>query len=600
MGGKFLSSNDVKRGWLLSGLILVSNAFEMVALASVLPFVNIVIQPSAMHTNRHINRLYNWLAPSSESTFIVWMGIGVVLFMLAGALFRWIRLYALNLYVAACQSRLSKSLLDELIHAPYAWFLSRNYSVLSRVVYEDCVIWARSFVQRLLLMFSDVIIASISLGLVMFLSPKTGLVSIFVVGLLAYACFSLTRPILAKWAARKRAAMDKSVMAVTQAMAGIRDIKLSSRESYFTGLFGDSYGMVSGGHARQNIWHETPSIMMLALGQMTLVLIALAFSLKGMDSGAIAAQLTLLIVVTSRAVPAVNGLSSSFADLWNAYPYVHGIQELRSSIQAVIGDAPRSTKQATTKWESLSFSNVTFSYPLSPVPALKNVSLQIEKGKCYGIIGRSAAGKSTLVDLLVGLLNPSDGAIKIDSDALSTLDIKSWQRQIGYVPQTPFLTDDTIRGNIAFGVPPEKVDDALVKECLRKANLEDVLKSLELGLDTPLGDRGNRISGGQRQRIAIARALYNRPNILVFDEATSALDAITEREILSTLDQLRGHVTLIVIAHRLSTIVHCDRIFLFEQGELSGEGTFDDLKANNNLFQDMLSGRDASKTAVNK
>ena len=203
----------------------------------------------------------------------------------------------------------------------------------------------------------------------------------------------------------------------------------------------------------------------------------------------------------------------------------------------------------------------------------------------YGIVGRSAAGKSTLVDLLIRLLEPTEGCIWIDGDPSPALDPRDWQRRIGYVPQAPFIADDTLRANVAFGVPRGAVDDAWVADCLQSANLGALRAQLERGLDTRLGERGSRLSGGQRQRVAIARALYNRPEILVLDEATSALDAATEMEVQAALENLRGRVMLVTIAHRVSTVAPCDEIFVLEEGRLVGRGPYAELIDHHHLFR---------------
>jgi len=241
-------------------------------------------------------------------------------------------------------------------------------------------------------------------------------------------------------------------------------------------------------------------------------------------------------------------------------------------------------------WRRVRLEKVGYQYPDASGWALRECSIALERSGAYGLVGPSAAGKSTLVDLLVGLLEPTEGRVWVDDDPLETLAPKSWQRRIGYVPQAPFIADASLRDNVAFGVPENDVDDARVMECLRLANVAELPAQLERGLDTRLGERGSRLSGGQRQRIAIARALYAGPELLVFDEATSALDSISEAEILAALDNLRGRMAVIIIAHRLSTVASCDQIFLLEEGRLVGCGTYRDLATSHPLFRKMVGG----------
>ena len=205
-------------------------------------------------------------------------------------------------------------------------------------------------------------------------------------------------------------------------------------------------------------------------------------------------------------------------------------------------------------------------------------------GKIYGIVGPSGAGKSTLVDILLGLLDPVAGELFLDDLPLNSIDLASWQSRLGYVSQAPFISDDTLRANVAFGRPTHEADDTRVRQCLEAANLLSILDELPQGLDTRLGDRGSRLSGGQKQRLAIARALYKQPDILVLDEATSSLDALNELAIQQAIQRLRGKVTLVIIAHRLSTIRDADHVFLFDGGRLVSEGSYDDLRVSSPLF----------------
>jgi len=247
---------------------------------------------------------------------------------------------------------------------------------------------------------------------------------------------------------------------------------------------------------------------------------------------------------------------------------------------------PSGDEKTRRPGDTLRASSVSRSF--EGVHALRDVTLELGRTGTYGLVGRSAAGKSTLVDVLVGLLSPTEGQMCVDGRPMSALNVRDWQRRIGYVPQAPFIADDTLRANVAFGLPRAGVDDAQVVECLRLANLADLPDELPHGLDTRLGERGSRLSGGQRQRVAIARALFSGPEILVLDEATSALDTLSEGEIQAALKNLRGQVMIITIAHRLSTVALSDEIFVLEQGRVVGRGSYAALKGNHDLFRRMI------------
>jgi ABC-type multidrug transport system fused ATPase/permease subunit len=574
----------------LTAALAAAGVLEIVALAALLPFVNVVMQPSAIHTSSTLRRLYRWSGASDVSPFIVQVGTVVIALMMTSAIVNWSLLYLQNRYAAACQNRLAKDLLDRCMQAPYSWFLGRNSLVLSRLVYDDVVVWSRGLIQRLMTMVNSLLSVLMAVALVLAFSLRTGIAVVVGVAILGYAAVYLTRPYLARLAETKRGAMDAVTLTANQALAGIKDIKLSSREAYFSELFRRAYATFTGAHAGLNVGQETPSALMTTLAQVMLVGLAMALWSMGVEPGRIATQLALIIIVSTKVVPSVGMLSMSVSGLVNSLPHVRAIHDVLTSLEVKgkVSSREGPGLKRVDGWRRVRLEKVGYQYPDASGWALRECSIALERSGAYGIVGPSAAGKSTLVDLLVGLLEPTEGRVWVDDDPLETLAPKSWQRRIGYVPQAPFIADASLRDNVAFGVPENDVDDARVMECLRLANVAELPAQLERGLDTRLGERGSRLSGGQRQRIAIARALYAGPELLVFDEATSALDSISEAEILAALDNLRGRMAVIIIAHRLSTVASCDQIFVLEEGRLVGCGTYRDLATSHPLFRQMV------------
>jgi ATP-binding cassette, subfamily B, bacterial PglK len=586
-GLALLSGHERRRALWLSGALLVVSALEIVAVAAVLPFINAVVQPSSVTTNRVLRTLYDVSGATSVWQFVFLLGAAVIVVMIASTAGSWIVVYAQNRYAASCQTRLATELLDRALAAPYVWFLSRNSTTLSRLIYDDVVIWSRGFVQRAMTMTKDVLVVLMAVGLVLALSPKTGIAVVIVMALLGFASVSLTRPLLTRLATTKRESLDATLLLANQAFAGIKDVKLTSRQHHFSGLFNTAYAAVSDSHAALNVWQETPMLVMRLLAQVTLVALALAFWRMGIGGGQIATQLALLLIVTTKVAPAVSALSTAIGNMVNSLPHIEAIEQALRSIDAEVARSGEPSRQGSPvgQWRDIRFQAVGYQYPGSSTWALRGLTMELRCDGSYGIVGRSAAGKSTLVDLLVRLLEPTAGCIWIDAKPAESLDATDWQRRIGYVPQAPFIADDTLRANVAFGVPRASIDDAWVLECLRMANLGTLPAELEDGLDTRLGERGSRLSGGQRQRVAIARALYNRPEILVLDEATSALDAVSEGEVQDALKNLRGHVMLVTIAHRVSTVAPCDEIFVLEDGQLAGRGSYAELLDHHHLFR---------------
>jgi ATP-binding cassette, subfamily B, bacterial PglK len=585
-----LSPREAKQAVGLSLAIVVASALEIAAVTAVLPFVNVVIQPTAIHASGPLAELHRRAGSPPDDQFIGLLGLVVIVLTVLAAASSWIILRAQNRFAASCQTRLARELLDRCIHAPYSWFIGRNSVVLSRLVYEDVWYWSRGLVQRLMMMVNDILVVVMGVAVVLVLSRRTGLLVLMAVALLAVASVRLTRPLLTQLAERRQAALDTTLLTANQALTGIKDIKLSSREGFFSELFRAAHATVTGAHAGIAVWQETPTVLMRTLAQVTLVALALMFWRTGMSGGQIATQLALLIVVTTKVVPAVSALSSAVGSLLSALPHVRGIRETLDSIEreTSLARCPNEGGGPVGEWQRIRFEGVGYRYPGSAEWALRDVTLALGRTGAYGLVGRSAAGKSTLVDILVGLLEPTEGRIRVDATPMPALDVRDWQRRIGYVPQVPFIADDTLRANVAFGLPRAAVDDVRVVECLRLANLADLADELEHGLDTRLGERGARLSGGQRQRVAIARALFGRPEILVLDEATSALDTLSEGEIQAALKNLRGQVMIVTIAHRLSTVALSDEIFVLEQGRVVGRGGYAELKSNHELFRRMV------------
>jgi len=589
-GLALLSPREAKQAVCLSLAIAVASALEIAAVTAALPFVNVVIQPTAIHTSAPLAELYRRVGSPPDDQFIRWLGLVVIVLTVLAAAGNWIILRAQNRFAASCQTRLAQELLDRCIQAPYSWFIGRHSLVLSRLVYEDVWYWSRGFVQRLMMMVNDILVVVMGVAVVLVLSRRTGLLVLTAVALLAVVSVRMTRPLLTRLAERRQAALDTTLLTANQALTGIKDIKLSSREGFFSELFRAAHATVTGAHAGIAVWQETPAVLMRTLAQVTLVALALMFWRSGMSGGQIATQLALLIVVTTKVVPAVSALSYAVGSLLNALPHVRGIYETLDSIERErsIARRPNEGGRPVGEWQRIRFEGVGYRYPGSSEWALRDVTVQLERTGAYGLVGRSAAGKSTLVDMLVGLLEPTEGRMRVDAAPISALDVRDWQRRIGYVPQSPFIADDTLRANVAFGLPGAAVDDARVVECLRLANLADLVDDLEHGLDTRLGERGARLSGGQRQRVAIARALFGKPEILVLDEATSALDTLSEGEIQAALKNLRGQVMIVTIAHRLSTVALSDEIFVLEQGRVVGRGGYVELKGNHELFRRLV------------
>jgi ATP-binding cassette subfamily C protein len=317
------------------------------------------------------------------------------------------------------------------------------------------------------------------------------------------------------------------------------------------------------------------------------LLVVILLTLQGYRGADVLPLLGLYAYAGFRIIPSANRILWKINEIGYGATAVHQLYDDYMVIVRNAADADdASAGESMPFTDRIVVAGVAYTYPGSHTPALHDVHLTIRRGESIGIVGPTGAGKSTLVDLLIGLLQPSCGRIMIDGVALPERR-RSWQRQIGYVPQTIFLADDSLRRNITLGIPDDDIDDDKVQAAVRMAQLEAFVASLADGLNTFVGERGMRLSGGERQRVGIARALYHEPEALVFDEATSALDSCTEGEVVRAIEALHGVKTLVIIAHRLSTVRHCDQLVLLQRGRVAGCGSFDELVERNADFRAM-------------
>ncbi len=386
-------------------------------------------------------------------------------------------------------------------------------------------------------------------------------------------------------------ALEERFRVVQEAMGGIKDIKLLGIEEDYVSIYALQARRSARAMARLGIMSELPRFILEALAFGTLLMLMLVLILRsGGDISDIVPTLGIFAFSVIRLLPALQQTYYSLANIRGGRALLDKIVSDYAVVIRGIDPATDSTKTLRLN-HSLELSNVSFGYKTAGRQTLSSVNLTIHTRSTVGFVGGTGAGKTTLVDLVLGLLSPDTGEIRVDGVALTSVNLRAWQKTLGYVPQSIYLTDDTVAANIAFGVSKDKIDMRAVERAARAAALHDfVVADLPKGYETVVGERGVRLSGGQRQRIGIARALYRSPSLLVMDEATSALDNITERVVMEAVQNVRADTTVILIAHRLTTVKDCDCIFLMEKGQIVASGTYDELIAQNETFRRMTSG----------
>lgn len=564
----------------LSVILFMETVFELLGVISVYPFIALILNPAMIQTNAVLRFIYEASGCKTNESFFLLVAISIILFYISKNIFNAIAGYLRYGFVFNTKREISVRLMRDYMGENYSFFLKNNSSVLMRGIGNDVSIFF-DMVLQCLYFFSD--------GLMMLVF---GLYLFYTDFLLSFVCFAvmiLFVFVFVRW--NKKRAMfygretQKSSGSMTQwlqqAFGGVKEIKILGREEYFVHNY-EKYCAVSNKmNQRFSFLNQIPH-MVLECFCVGAVLSVIAFRVvQGLDVSVFIPRMAIFAMALFRIFPRVSRLNQSVNTMIFSYPYLDTVyndikiteENQQKKIRAQkLGE----TENDLTFENEITLNNIHYVYPNTDVEVLSGVSLTVKKGQAVGLVGVSGAGKTTLADVFLGILDLTEGTVLCDSKNIVN-HIESWYKKLGYIPQSIFLSDDTIRNNVAFGLEVDSKVDEKVWEALEQAQLADYVKSLPNGLDTMVGERGVRFSGGQRQRIGIARALYNNPDILVLDEATSALDNETEKAVMDSIENLLGRKTMIIIAHRISTIKKCDVIFKVDNGSVQ-EITYDDLQ----------------------
>ena len=577
--------------WLLTGAMILVAFMEVIGISAVLMLLNVLSDPQTIHSNAALSLAYSKLGFSSDFEFMVGLSLVVLLVVMLGLAIKAGGTYAAIRYAAMRGFTVSSRLLGAYLSQPYAWYLDKNSSEIAKnVLVEVDGLVSRVIAPALRLIASALMVLAI-IGLLMFVDPIVTLLSAGLLGISYAAVYLVLRERLRSTGEELMHAFAERFRVAQEATGGIKDVKLLGLEDSYTAAYQSAAKRSARSLASIGVVSELPRFALEAITFGTLL--ALVLLLLFRSGGAIADIVPVLGVFAfsvMRLLPALQQIYHALASIRGAQSVLETVVRDFASAR-LLSDSDMPTENPLRLDQHLDLSDISFSYATAGRPALRRLNMKISARTTIGIVGGTGAGKTTLVDLVLGLLTPDEGVIAVDGTAVSSGNLRAWQRTLGYVPQSIYLTDDTIAANIAFGVPKEHIDMGAVERAARTAALHDfVLSELPQGYDTVVGERGVRLSGGQRQRIGIARALYRDPTLLIMDEATSALDNITERVVMEAVQNIRADKTIILIAHRLSTVRSCDTIFLMEQGHVVAQGTYDELVNGNETFRKMAIG----------
>ncbi len=577
----------IRIGAAVSGSALL----ETLTVLALVPFMAVVASADAMYEQAGLVRLHTALGSPDFAGFVMMLGAGVLCIVILSNAISAVVTWRLQRFVWDQHHDLSRRLLLRYLHQPYTFFLGRNSSELSKNILSEVEVVVTGIVLPLMFSAARGVLAVFLVSMLMLVDPKVAVVSISLIGGAYGLIYWMVRGPLGREGQARLAANSERYRRAAEALAGVKAVKILGMEEAFIGRFTSPSLAFTRATSNREVFAVVPryALEAVAFGGIT-VLVMLVLGRPGGPQGVLPV-VALYGFAGLKLLPALQQIFASFATMRF---YTPALERLHDDLMepSPARDAEAVLAASPSEGPLVTLRDVSLRYPDAPDMALRGVSMEIMQGRLHGVVGTTGAGKTSVSDLVLGLLTPESGEVTVAGDVLSPSRVQAWRSRVGYVPQEIFLSDDTLRGNIAFGLDPHDIDEERLARAVKAAQLDLVVAELANGLDTPVGERGVRLSGGQRQRIGVARALYRSPEMLVMDEATSALDPATEREIVAGLRSIG--VTVLWVTHRLVTVEGFDTIFVMEGGRLVAQGTHAELSAGSAPYQLLLGGDDGA------
>ena len=582
----FLTRREKKSASLLLIMIIIMAFIDMLGVASVFPFMAAITSPGLIETNFFLKNLLQTssvIGIENNDQFIFFLGSLVFFFFIFSLCFKAITFYYQTRFIQMRGYSISKQLLEVYLNQPYSWFLNNNSAEVGKNILSEAGLISNQALMSVFNLIKGCVITIFLIILLSIVDIKLTLIIILIIGGSYLIIFNFSKKLLTRIGIERLAANQSRFKSISEAFGASKEVKVSGLENIFINRFSASAMIFAQRQITNQIIAIMPRFLIEAVSFGSMILLILFFiSTKGSFTNSIPI-VAVYAYAGYRLMPSLQEIYHSFAI----------IKYINASINKLYEDV-KNLKVLTSEQDNtiLSFKNkiilnqISYNYPNSSRTALKNVNLTIPAYMTVGLIGPTGCGKTTIVDIILGLLTPQKGTLKIDGEVISENNVKSWKSSIGYVPQHIYLTDDTIAANIALGTSPQNINQELLEKVSKIANLHKfVSDELPNKYQTIIGERGVRLSGGQRQRIGIARALYNQPKILILDEATSALDNQTEQEVMDAINNFDKKITILIIAHRLNTIKSCDIIYKLDKGQIISKGTYDEVTSLDKNFK---------------
>lgn len=577
-----LTAQERRSAGLLMIMMIIMALLDMIGVASILPFLAVLTNPSFIETNLILNTMFqisSIFGVETDQQFLFALGILVFVLIILSLIFKALITYAQARFVHMRQYTLSKRLVEGYLNQPYSWFLSRHSADLGKTILSEVNQIIFAAMKPLIELISKSMVAIALITLLVVADPKLALSVGLVLGGSYGVIFYFVKNYL------KRIGNDRFInnqlrfKSISETFGASKDIKFRGLEEIYINSFSIPSKIFALTQAAYDIISQLPRLILEAIAFGGILLILLYTMNESASFNDALPIISMYVFAGYRLLPALQNIYGAFTSLAFAGPSLDRVYDDLKNLKPL---KKKQDNEVLRFNKTITFKNIYYNYPNSSRTALKDVSLTIPAKSIVGLVGATGSGKTTIVDIILGLLEPRKGTLEVDGKIITKQNSKAWQRSIGYVPQHIYLSDGTVASNIAFGVDINDINQDLVKKASKIANLHQfVMDELPKKYKTTVGERGVKLSGGERQRIGIARALYHNPQVLILDEATSALDNQTEEAVMDAINNLSKEITIILIAHRISTLKNCDIIFKIEKGKLIDQGNFNKMKDSN-------------------
>jgi len=585
-----LDTSERRNAWITLTFVVLGALSSALMVGSILPFLSVLSDPNKIEQLPTLAWMYKKFGFSDSYTFLVVLGFASIGMIIVTSLLHVALTYIMARFSMMRIHSISNRLLIAYLQQPYTFFLNRNTGEMNTLILQEVTQMVNMFMRPVADLVASTFTVIMIVVLLLLIDPMVTVIAFVVFGGSYGIIYLYSRNALKGYGHERAQANSERSRIVNEALGGIKDIKLLGRERSYANRFAIPSHRMSRSLVGIQVHSQIPHFAMQAIAFGGMILLCLILmEPEALESGTVLGGMLPTIGVFAfagqRLMPELSKLYGSLVQIQAGGAAVDIVyDDLRHKVG--LNNLPQKIPLALGLTKCLEFVDVSFRYPKAELAGLKSISLKIQVGERIGIVGSTGAGKTTLADLMLGLLQPSDGQIIADGTFINNSNLRAWQQSVGYVPQDIYLTDASVSENIALGVPLQEIDEKRVYRAAKIARIHNFIsEELPNGYSTSIGERGVRLSGGQRQRVGIARALYHEADLIVFDEATSALDNLTEREVMSAIDALPGDKTVVMIAHRLSTVKRCDRIIVLDKGKLVGCDTWDTLMTNNISFK---------------